>query len=98
MCLVSLEGGGKFEITQAKYRLSEEQKQEDGQRLFDFCGECLKAFIDTNQETGLIPKNEILPLGFTVRRVLAICDDSTDLLPSSHTHARKSPAAQLLRV
>ncbi len=68
VCLVKLEGGGKFEITQAKYRLSEEQKQEDGQRLFDFCAECLKAFIDSHQESGLIPKDEVLPLGFTVGR------------------------------
>ncbi|CAL1710362.1 unnamed protein product [Somion occarium] len=29
VCLVKLNGGGKFEITQAKYRLTEEQKQED---------------------------------------------------------------------
>ena len=41
VCLVTLEGKGKFEITQAKYRLSEEQKQEEGQKLFDFCGECI---------------------------------------------------------
>ncbi|KAI0783176.1 hexokinase-domain-containing protein, partial [Abortiporus biennis] len=40
VCLVTLNGGGKFEITQAKYRLTEEQKQEDGQKLFDFCAEC----------------------------------------------------------
>ncbi|EJF58279.1 hexokinase-domain-containing protein [Dichomitus squalens] len=65
VCLVTLEGKGKFEITQAKYRLSEEQKQEEGQKLFDFCGGCLKAFVDANQETGLIPKGSILPLGFT---------------------------------
>ena len=67
VCLVTLEGKGKFEITQAKYRLSEEQKQEEGQKLFDFCGECLKAFVDANQESGLIPKGSVLPLGFTVR-------------------------------
>jgi hexokinase len=32
-CLVTLMGGGKFEITQTKYRLTEEQKHEDGQKL-----------------------------------------------------------------
>ena len=67
VCLVTLEGKGKFEITQAKYRLSEEQKQEEGQKLFDFCGECLKAFIVTHQAEGHIPKDSVLPLGFTVR-------------------------------
>lgn len=72
VCLVRLTGGGKFEITQSKYRLTEEQKQEDGQKLFDFCGECLKAFTDANTETGEIPKGKILPLGFTVRRVLMV--------------------------
>ncbi|KAI0658174.1 hexokinase [Cubamyces menziesii] len=65
VCLVTLEGEGKFEITQSKYRLSEEQKQEDGQKLFDFCAECLKAFIDSNIEAGVIEKDVTLPLGFT---------------------------------
>lgn len=67
VCLVTLQGEGKFEITQSKYRLTEEQKHEDGQRLFDFCGECLKTFIDQNIESGTIPKDTVLPLGFTVR-------------------------------
>ena len=75
MCLVSVQGDGKFEITQSKYRLTEEQKQEDGQRLFDFCAESLKTFIDTNfvdtSEEGrgasTLKEGEILPLGFTVR-------------------------------
>ncbi|KAI0733327.1 hexokinase [Fomitopsis betulina] len=65
VCLVTLEGGGKFEITQSKYRLTEEQKQEDGQKLFDFCAECLKTFIDSNIDGGIIEKDTILPLGFT---------------------------------
>ncbi|KAI0825991.1 hypothetical protein BC629DRAFT_1578523 [Irpex lacteus] len=62
VCLVSLEGGGKFEITQSKYRLTEEQKAEDGQALLDFCGECLKTFIDSSIESGAIGKDEICPL------------------------------------
>ncbi len=33
VCLVTLEGEGKFEVTQTKYRLTEEQKQEDGEKL-----------------------------------------------------------------
>lgn len=66
VCLVTLQGEGKFEITQSKYRLSEEQKQEDGQKLFDFCAECLKTFIDSNIKEGTIKEGQELPLGFTV--------------------------------
>ncbi|KAI0055370.1 hexokinase [Artomyces pyxidatus] len=65
VCLVTLQGDGKFEITQSKYRLTEEQKQEDGQKLFDFCAECLKTFITTNLEEGTVKEGELLPLGFT---------------------------------
>ncbi|KAI0298406.1 hexokinase [Multifurca ochricompacta] len=65
VCLVTLQGNGKFEITQSKYRLTEEQKQEDGQKLFDFCAECLKTFIDTNLGEGTVKEGEKLPLGFT---------------------------------
>lgn len=72
VCLVTLQGEGKFEITQAKYRLTEEQKQDDGQKLFDFCAECLKTFVDTNlaDESGAVSlkPGETLPLGFTVCR------------------------------
>lgn len=67
VCLVTVQGNGQFELTQSKYRLTEEQKQDDGQKLFDFCAECLKTFIDSN----FSGENEIkapakLPLGFTV--------------------------------
>ncbi|KAG6811771.1 hypothetical protein H0H92_005901 [Tricholoma furcatifolium] len=69
VCLVSVQGEGKFEITQTKYRLTEEQKQDDGQKLFDFCAECLKTFVDTNfsEEQGgsKLQPGETLPLGFT---------------------------------
>jgi hexokinase len=65
--LVTLQGSGKFEITQSKYRLTEEQKQEEGQKLFDFCAECLKTFIETNLGDGTVKEGEKLPLGFTVR-------------------------------
>ncbi|KAK2460019.1 hypothetical protein APHAL10511_007942 [Amanita phalloides] len=66
VCLVNVQGNGKFEITQTKYRLTEEQKHDEGQKLFDFCAECLKTFINTNfaEENALKP-GEILPLGFT---------------------------------
>lgn len=54
-------GGGKFEITQTKYRLSEEQKQDDGQKLFDFCAECLQTFIETNMADVAEPGSEKSP-------------------------------------
>ena len=55
VCLVSLQGNGKFEITQTKYRLTEEQKHEDGEKLFDFCAECLQTFIKTNMTSVTEP-------------------------------------------
>jgi hexokinase len=63
VCLVSLLGNCKFEITQTKYRLTEEQKQEDGAKLFDFCAQCVKEFIDAH-----LPKvthENPIALGFT---------------------------------
>jgi hypothetical protein len=66
VCLVTLQGNGKFEITQSKYRLTEDQKQEEGQKLFDFCAQCLKTFIDTNLGEDTVKDGEKLPLGFTV--------------------------------
>jgi hexokinase len=69
VCLVHLQGQGKFEVTQSKYRLTEEQKQDEGQKLFDFCAESLKTFIDSNSgEDGIlnIEPGQNLPLGFTV--------------------------------
>ncbi|KAI6041472.1 hexokinase [Pisolithus marmoratus] len=67
VCLVTLQGEGKFEITQTKYRLSEEQKQDDGQKLFDFCAECLQTFIESNtgDGPGQLRPGQLLPLGFT---------------------------------
>ncbi len=65
--MVNVQGEGKFEITQSKYRLTEEQKQEEGQKLFDFCAECLKIFIETNfADDSALKPGEVLPLGFTV--------------------------------
>jgi len=68
VCLVTLQGDGKFEITQTKYRLTEEQKQDDGQKLFDFCAECLQTFIESNtgDGPGELKPGQSLPLGFTV--------------------------------
>ena len=66
---MTIQGDGKFEITQSKYRLTEEQKQDDGQKLFDFCAECLKIFIDsslTDPLTMYLGTGGKIPLGFTV--------------------------------
>lgn len=63
VCLVTLQGQGKFEVTQTKYRLTEEQKQEDGQKLLDFCAECLDSFIRDSLGRG--DDDPKLPLGFT---------------------------------
>ncbi|PPQ92010.1 hypothetical protein CVT25_004867 [Psilocybe cyanescens] len=69
VCLVTVQGDGKFEITQSKYRLTEEQKHGDGQKLFDFCAECLKTFIDTSladsDGAATLKDGKKLPLGFT---------------------------------
>ena len=70
VCLVTLQGGGKFEVTQSKYRLTEEQKQGEGQALFDFCADCLKTFIDANFDENSLKPNDLLPLGFTVRLII----------------------------
>ena len=86
---MTLEGGGKFEITQAKYRLSEEQKQEDGQKLFDFCAQCLKAFVETHKAEGHIGQDQVLPLGFTVSSPWSVCYPRTEVSYSSRTPARK---------
>lgn len=42
-------------MTQTKYRLTEEQKHEDGEKLFDFCAECLQTFIRTNMSSVTEP-------------------------------------------
>ncbi|KAE8212283.1 hypothetical protein CF327_g4055 [Tilletia walkeri] len=68
VCHVLLKGEGKFEVTQSKFRLTEEQKQEDGQNLFDFCAECLHRFIkdhfgDGSDESVIL--EESISLGFT---------------------------------
>lgn len=65
VCLVHVQGDGKFELTQSKYRLTEEQKQEDGSKLFDFCAECLATFIEQSTAEGHIRPGQELNLGFT---------------------------------
>ena len=83
MCLVTLQGAGKFEITQSKYRLSEEQKHDEGQLLFDFCAECLKKFTDSNIESGVMEKGVVYPLGFTVRMRLSVIASTFSHTPHS---------------
>ena len=64
-----MQGDGKFEVTQTKHRLTEDQKHGDGQKLFDFCAECLKNFINTtlrNDKGWTLKEGEKIPLGFTV--------------------------------
>lgn len=93
VCLVNVQGDGKFEITQSKYRLTEEQKQDEGQKLFDFCAESLKTFINTNLADELKP-GDVLPLGFTVWLgifLFPISGHSLIFADSSRTHARKCP-------
>ncbi|BGP25508.1 hexokinase [Rhodotorula toruloides] len=67
VCHVELEGDGKFEVTQTKYRLTEEQKQGDAQLLFDFCAECLGNFVTDHfgDEDGKVELDEPIPVGFT---------------------------------
>lgn len=72
VCHVLLKGQGQFEVTQTKFRLTDEQKQIDGQDLFDFCAECLHTFIkdhfgggkDADGKDGPILEEDIA-LGFT---------------------------------
>ena len=84
VCLVTVQGDGKFEITQSKYRLTEEQKQDEGQKLFDFCAECLKTFVDSNLADELKP-GHVLPLGFTVRTALVSDSRLWSFIISSNT-------------
>jgi Hexokinase len=86
VCLVTLSGDGKFEITQSKYRLTEEQKQEDGQKLFDFCAECVKTFIDSNMHNvgDFLVDGARIPLGFTVSIDFLAEDDLHVFLHKMH--------------
>ncbi|WFD44749.1 hexokinase [Malassezia psittaci] len=63
VCIVKLMGDGKFEITQSKVRLSDEQKREDGSKLFDFCAKCVKEFVEKHFSKEQL--KEPLSLGFT---------------------------------
>jgi hexokinase len=68
VCHVQLKGKGEFEMTSTKFRLTDEQKQCEGQELFDFCAQCLDRFIKDHFGDGgdddVILEEEIA-LGFT---------------------------------
>lgn len=84
VCLVTLGGDGKFELTQTKYRLTEEQKQQEGEKLFDFCAECVAGFVNANigDADGLLKKGQEVSLGFTVSRLLISLFLGGDTLPN----------------
>lgn len=67
VCHVVLKGKGQFEVTQSKFRLTDEQKQVEGQELFDFCAECLNTFITDHfgGKDGEVHLEEEIALGFT---------------------------------
>ncbi|KAF8188801.1 hexokinase [Mycena galopus ATCC 62051] len=52
-------GGTNLRVCLTKYRLTEEQKQEDGQKLFDFCAECLRTFVDTQLQEAEERRREL---------------------------------------
>ncbi|GJJ06245.1 hypothetical protein Clacol_000436 [Clathrus columnatus] len=87
VCLVTLNGSGQFELTQAKYRLTEEQKHEDGQKLFDFCADCLGMFVKSQLEEdfGKLKSGQELALGFTGLpiKLTALINDTTGTLIAS---------------
>lgn len=64
VCLVQLKGHSKFELTQTKYRITEEQKHQDGQELFDFMAHCIKDFVE-RQYGSCDNVPQTLTLGFT---------------------------------
>lgn len=69
VCHVVLKGNSQFEVTQTKFRLTDEQKQCEGQELFDFCADCLHTFIKDHFGSGNPDEDVILEediaLGFT---------------------------------
>ncbi|PWN39179.1 putative hexokinase [Ceraceosorus guamensis] len=67
VCHVTLKGKGEFDVTQTKFRLTDEQKQCEGQELFDFCADCLNTFIKDHfgGRDGEVHLEEDIALGFT---------------------------------
>lgn len=68
VCLVDLQGDRTFHVTQSKFKITEEQKHCEGSELFDFCAQCLGAFVDEavpRKPDGSLDIEEHIPLGFT---------------------------------
>ncbi|KAG8892006.1 hexokinase A, partial [Tulasnella sp. 403] len=65
VCLVTLLGSGEYKVEQMKYRLTEEQKQMDGDLLFDFCAECLSSFVKAAIAKGVVHEGREIHMGFT---------------------------------
>ena len=61
VCEVTIEGNGKYDLLQAKYRIPEEYKHGERDRLFDHIAVCVKKFLDDHHEDGELD----MPLGFT---------------------------------
>jgi hexokinase len=61
VCLISLQGNKKIDLSHRKFIVSEELKQGTGEQLFDFFADAVSNFC---MDSGLDPKSPI-PLGFT---------------------------------
>ncbi|CAA90848.1 Hexokinase-1 [Schizosaccharomyces pombe] len=61
VCAVEVQGNGKFDITQSKYRLPQELKVGTREALFDYIADCIKKFVE-EVHPG---KSQNLEIGFT---------------------------------
>ncbi|EEB09153.1 hexokinase 1 [Schizosaccharomyces japonicus yFS275] len=61
VCEVIVQGEGKFDIMQSKYRMPQALKTGTKEQLFDFIAESIKTFVDENHPDS----KEMLDLGFT---------------------------------
>ncbi|BFZ58312.1 hexokinase [Savitreella phatthalungensis] len=61
VCEITIEGNGKYDLLQAKYRIPEKLKHGERDPLFDHIATCVKKFLDDHHEVGDLD----MPLGFT---------------------------------
>ncbi|CCG84502.1 protein of unknown function [Taphrina deformans PYCC 5710] len=61
VCEIIVEGDGKYDLLQAKYRIAEELKHGEREPLFAHIASCVQKFIEDHHEAGEMT----LPLGFT---------------------------------
>ncbi|EPX74979.1 hexokinase 1 [Schizosaccharomyces octosporus yFS286] len=61
VCEVEVQGNGKFDIIQNKYRLPQALKTGTREELFDYIATCVKKFVDENHPGG----DKKLEIGFT---------------------------------